>query len=1026
MQRHLPSLLILNLCIFSASSHLFGQAEQQNVVAYRILKRHCFECHGTTKNEGDLRLDQPIVDSSPHVLDLQNPKNSLLLERVSHAKGHSARMPPTGPGLDPSEIDALTNWIEQGAQWPDDESIQIHWSYLPPKRPKVPLNSSEHGRWETSPLDAFVSQQLSMQGLQPAPREAPNRLLRRLYLDLIGLPPPADVAQKFAENPSEDEYVRIVESLLANPAFGERWARVWLDAARYADSHGFQRDDLRDIWPYRDWVIQAFNDDIPFDQFTIEQLAGDLLPNATEDQKIATGFLRCSPTNVEAGSLPEETRIEQIFDRVNTIGTIWLGSTIECCQCHDHKYDPFTIQDYYQLFAYFNSMETEASLADPKVPSSIKFQGPYLELHDANLQRQREDLSRALQQARETLHSRTSKLSERMTDWYASFQARHTQTAELHLLEIRNFESQGTTDGHKILEDGSLLLTGGDPPDIDTYEIVAARAVRDIRAIRLDALKHPSLPGNGPGRGDPVRTNFVLNEFTADVVKIDQQTNPSKPSNTTVKKLKFTAASADFSQQKYPVQHAIDGEPNTGWAIAPQFDREHHAIFHLTSPLNLEETQALRIRLIQNYGSGRTLGRFRLTVLTGDSVSPPLPAAIHKLISKPIEKLAPEERVQILDIYQQSDPESVQLKKRIVTLENQLTKLKPIQTLVAAELPTRRPSHIFERGDYQQLGPEVSPSVPSLFRTEGTPSPEPSTKNRLQLARWLISPENPLASRAAVNRWWSEIFGNGIVTTPEDFGIKGNPPSHPELLDWLVLYFDEHNRSLKQLLKLIVLSETYRQASATSATELQIDPENRWLARGPRFRLDAETIRDSLLTISGQLALKQKGPPIYPLQPEGLWTKIGGQVYNYETSPAGEANRRSIYVIWKRASPYPSLMNFDASNRLVCSVRRSRTNTPLQALTLLNDPVYVQAAKKFAQRIQQETLGKSWSEQLEQAFWIALGRPPTLKEQQRLKTLFEAVIAEQPVTLSPQVREQIGWFEIATALLNLHETITKE
>ncbi len=1026
MLRNLPSLLLLSLCISSASSHLFGQADQQNVAAFRILKRNCFECHGTTKSEGDLRLDQPIVDSSPHVVDLQNPKNSLLLERVSHAKGHNARMPPTGPGLDPSEIDALTKWIERGAKWPDDESTQIHWSYLPPQRPKVPLNSNEHGRWGTSPLDAFVSHQLSMQGLQPAPREAPNRLLRRLYLDLIGLPPPADVAQRFAANPSDEEYARVVESLLANPAFGERWARVWLDAARYADSHGFQRDDLRDIWPYRDWVIQAFNDDIPFDQFTIEQLAGDLLPNATEDQKIATGFLRCSPTNVEAGSLPEETRIEQIFDRVNTIGTIWLGSTIECCQCHDHKYDPFTIQDYYQLFAYFNSMETEASLADPKVPSSIKFEGPYLELRDANLQRQREELSRALQQARETLQSRASKLSARMSDWYATFQARHTQAAELHLLEIRDFESQGTTDGHKILEDGSLLLTGGDPPDIDNYEIVATRAVRDIRAIRLDALKHPSLPGNGPGRGDPVRTNFVLNEFTAEVIEMDQQTGLAKPSNKSVKKLKLNAASADFSQQKYPVQHAIDGEPNTGWAIAPQFDREHHAIFHLTSPINLEETQALRIRLIQNYGSGRTLGRFRLTVLTGDSVSPPLPAAIHKLISKPIEKLAPEERVQILDIYQQSDPESVQLRKRIVTLENQLTKLKPIQTLVAAELPSPRPSHIFERGDYQQLGPEVSPGIPGLFGTEEPPSPEPSTKNRLQLAKWLVSPQNPLASRAAVNRWWSEIFGNGIVTTPEDFGIKGNPPSHFELLDWLVLYFDEHNRSLKQLLKLIVLSETYRQASATSATQLQIDPENRWLARGPRFRMDAETIRDSLLAISGQLALKQKGPPIYPMQPEGLWTKIGGQVYNYETSPAGEANRRSIYVIWKRASPYPSLMNFDASNRLVCSVKRSRTNTPLQALTLLNDPVYVEAAKIFAQRIPRETVGESWSEQLEQAFWLALGRPPTLKEQQRLKTLFDAVIAEQPDTLSPQVREQIGWFEIATALLNLHETITKE
>lgn len=1031
MQRLILKLILIAMVLNGLSRPAIAQSLDADLEAAQLIKKHCVECHGERKQEGNLRLDHQLSEAANYLIDIEHPETSELIVRVTHTAGHADRMPPTGPGLTPTEVSILKQWISRGARWPTDLNTLTHWSYILPQQIAVPSNNSETKvteptNWGTSPVDAFVLDGLNAQGMQPASREKPEKLLRRLYLDLIGLPPPPQVVMDFANDPSEEKYCSVVESLLSHPGFGERWGRVWLDAAHYADSHGFQRDDLRELWPYRDWVIQAFNNDMPFDQFTIEQLAGDLLPNASVQQKIATGFLRCAPTNVEAGSLPEETRIEQVFDRVNTIGTIWLGSTFECAQCHDHKYDPFTMKDYYQVFACFNNMEAEADLADPKVPSSIKFLGPYLELQDDALDKQRADLQLALTDVRDQLQARSKLIEQQMSEWYPKLENQASEASELHLLQVLRFDSLGTTDGHQILEDGSVLLTGGDPPDIDTYDIIATQPLNNVRAIRLDALKHPSLPGQGPGRGDPVKSNFVLNEFSAELVSIDDKDRAELNITQVITPLKFNSATADYSQPKFPINHAIDEKPQTGWAIGPQFDRDHHAVFVLESPIELTANQALRIRMVQQFGNGRSLGRFKLTALTGNPAQPQLPAKIRDLLSKAMTQLLPDERKLIIDFYQQTDQQSVTLKKRISNIETKLSNLSPLRTLVAKELATPRRSFQFIRGDYKQLGEEVAPAIPALFRSDANRDSQDLPINRLRFAQWLASAENPLASRVAVNRWWQELFGTGLVTTPEDFGLKGALPSHPELLDWLALYYDEHGRSLKQLLKLIVMSETYRQSSATTAEQRQNDPENRWLARGPRFRLDAEAIRDTVLSISGQLNNKQCGPPIYPQQPDGLWTKIGGQVYNYETSSEAEANRRSIYVVWKRASPYPSMVNFDASSRLVCTVQRSRTNTPLQALTLLNDPVYVNAAKQFARRIERETPGLPWPEQLQHAFVLALSRVPTLTEQERLKRLFDEVVADQTLrneTVSPT---QIAWFEVATVLLNLHETISKE
>jgi mono/diheme cytochrome c family protein len=1023
MKPRLLCYLQLLISSIALAQHARAEIADTAPAAYLILKRNCFECHGPLKQESDLRFDLPEAPAFRELLNPQNPETSLLIQRVSLPRDHSDRMPPNGPGLDRTEIDTLKSWVKEGGPWPTQEASQLHWAYLPPKIPNVPSSTNGPTVDAPSAIDVIVRKELAKLGLNPAPREKPERLIRRLYLDLIGLPPPPDVAQKFSKQPTDEEYARIVDTLLADPAFGERWAKPWLDAAHYADSHGFQRDDLRDIWPYRDWVIDAFNDDMPFDEFAIEQLAGDLLPNATEKQKIATGFLRCAPTNVEAGSLPEETRIEQIFDRVNTVGTLWLGTTLECCQCHDHKYDPFTMKDYYQIFACFNNTETEATLENDNIPSSIKFRGPYLEIDDADRTQKIASLMQQRDSLRQRLLDRRRNLLANPSDWYSELSKHASQVSEINTLNVLAFNSLGTTDNHTILDDGSVLLVGGDPPDVDTYDIMVGGATKPITALRLDALKHPSLPGEGPGRGDSVKTNFVLNEFTAEIVSIPAVPIPG--SAQPAKKVKFKDASADHSQNNYPVKAAIDGKPKTGWAIGQQFDRDHHAIFYLAEPLTLSTDQALRIRLTQNFGSGRTIGRVRISAIHGDGGATPLPTELRALLSKPLNSLPNKEQERLVDFYQQSDASSKQLQKQIANLDSQITQLKPIQTLVAKELAEPRPTHIFLRGDYRQQGERVKPGLPKLFR-ESNVDEDSQPFNRLQLARWLVSANNPLASRVAVNRYWAELFGNGLVNTPEDFGLKGSLPSHPELLDWLTLYFEEHNRSLKQLLKVIVLSDTYRQSSVTHDAQMLADPENRWLARGPRFRLDAEIVRDNILSISGLLSRKAKGPPIYPQQPDGLWTKIGGQVYNYETSPAAEANRRSIYIVWKRASPYPSLMNFDATSRLVCSVKRSRTNTPLQALTLLNDPVYVAAAKSLAQRIIFEREGDSWDDKLQFAFWLTLSRPPSSMEQSRLRAFFDLALAEFPDSIPQDEKESKAWFDVATVLLNLHETITKE
>jgi hypothetical protein len=988
---------------------------------YPIFRRSCIECHGPKKQEGELRLDQRASSLDSGIIEAGKPGESELLRRIMLPRGHDEVMPAIGDPLSKRQVSVLRRWIQQGATWPEKFDIDRHWAYVAPQRPNGPAIAD--GKWARSPIDHFVLRRLNDEGLSPSLPASPEKLVRRVFLDLTGLPPTPQEVNAFLAEPSEKRFEQLVDDLLNRPQFGERWARPWLDVARYADSHGFQRDNLRNVWAYRDWVIRAFNADMPFDQFTIEQIAGDLLPDATESQKIATGFHRCTPTNVEAGSLPEETRIEQVIDRVNTTGAVWLGTTLECCQCHDHKYDPFPQKDYYRLLAFYNNTEMEADRAS-KSPSSIAFKGPKMVLSNSERDAQRADLQKQVATVKGRQAKRRKELNAELKTWATNFANGLGDVPTSHVLDVASFESQGTTDTFERLDDGSILLVGNDPPATDNYTVRVRASISSVRAFKLEALRHDSLPGKGPGRGDPVRRNFVLDEFSVELISRSNSEGDVKQAAGT--KLKFSAAKASFSQKNWDAAGALSSKARTGWAISPKFDESHWATFILDQPLDVGDDQELVFRLKHEYGQARAIGCLRLSAVTGNLDAESIPDAIVKVVKSPADKWSKGDRKVLLDYRAKQDAQTTKLTAETVKLEKDLKKVTADTTLVMIELDKARPSAMFKRGDYRKPGEAVAAGTPGILHASPDGPP-----NRLTLARWLVDRKNPLVARVTVNRWWAELFGRGIVPTVEDFGIKGEAPSHPELLDWLAVEFMENGWSMKKLLKTIVLSATYQQSSRVTRKRLEQDDRNALLARGPRFRMSAEMIRDNALSISGLIDLKHFGPPIYPYQPDGIWSKVGGTAYKYEVSPGSEQYRRGIYVVLKRGSPYPSFVNFDATARLACTVKRSRTNTPLQALTLLNDPVYVEAAQSLAKRVTTEKASESLDEQLGFAFQICTGRQPTDTERNAIRSLYTETLAAAKIDSSEKKSDQQdaqtdAWYNVATVLLNLHETITKD
>jgi hypothetical protein len=1017
---------------------------------YPILQRACFECHGPGKQEGDLRLDEraaAFTSGSGSAIVPGKPEESEVLRRIGLPKGHDEIMPARGEPLAKRQVQIVRRWIAEGAVWPQNLQMGKHWAYVKPVRPQVP--KVKGNAWPQSPIDHFVLQRLEEEGLKPSSRADYATLIRRLSLDLIGLPPSPEQVEAFHQsairNP-QSAISTLVDDLLASPQFGERWARPWLDLARYADSHGFQRDDLRELWAYRDWVIRALNADLPFDRFTLEQVAGDLLPDADENTRIATGFHRCTTTNVEAGSEPEETRINQVIDRVNTTGAIWLGTTLECCQCHDHKYDPFTQKDYYGLLAFLNNTQIEADRSNPNVPGSIRFLGPTMPLNGMSESAAQVALAARIEELQKNLKQRRRELNRDLAEWEERLAKGLSHAAQTHVLEVAEFVSEEGAP-HKLLEDGSVLLVD-DAPATDTYVVTVHTKLTGISGIKLEALTDPSLPGKGPGRGDEKRPNFVLNTFRMMVASGESSAKPQAagapqkggqahfapkaPQNEPVP-VRLAARGASFSQKGFSPAGAVDEDPKSAWAINPKFGEPHWATFATPGPIGFDGGTTLTFTLVQQFGGGRTIGRLRLSAITGDASSEILPADIVKLLQTPAKDRSAAQKNRLLDYRLEQDADSQEMRDELAELQKE-KQPPPVTTLVMQELPEPRMSAIFQRGDYRSPGEAVQPAAPAVLHAlpEGPP-------NRIALARWLVHRDNPLSARVTVNRWWAELFGRGIVSTVEDFGIKGEPPTHPELLDWLAVEFMESGWSMKHVLRTIVLSATYQQASRVSPELLARDDQNLLLARGPRFRLDAEMIRDNALAAAGLLSLKQFGPPVRPYQPDGLWTKVGGAPLTYEVSPGEDRHRRGIYVVWKRASPYPSFVNFDATARLACTVKRSRSNTPLQALTLLNDPVYVEAAFALARRTLVERPEATLDEQLEHIFRLCLARTPSSTELAILHKLHDdqaralqdkpdavkQLLANQAVPEGCSPAEFAAWHAVATVLLNLDETITK-
>ena len=1002
-----------------------------------LFQTHCFACHGPDAREGGLRLTSRANlllrnDSGEPAIVPGKAVNSELFRRITSTDDD--RMPPDEPSLTNEQIVMLQTWINQGAVWPVDvEDAAKHWAYSPPVKPSVPVEptgSKTDVRYH--PIDYFVRRKLADHdsGLKSSPLEQPARLLRRLHLDLIGLPPSPEAVVAFEADPSFQHFEQIVDELLASPRYGEKWARQWLDLARYADSNGYQADQFRSVWAYRDWVINAFNTNMPFDQFTIEQLAGDLLPNATIEQQIATGLHRQTTCNVEAGVDPEENRTNQVADRVTTTGTIWLGTTLECARCHNHKYDPFTQQDFYQLFAFFNNTPLEVEQQGDGVQFEVA--GPMINLPlSPKDQQQQAKLRQHLQQLNQQIQQRKQQLSRYDPDWEMKTRTSAAQSPQWQTLTISSFRSDRQAR-YEQLDDGSLLLVG-QAADKDAYTVTIETQLTNITGIKLQTLTHDSLPGTGPGRTDNNRPNFVLYEVDTTIAPLN-----SSP-DTTPTIVSFREAVADYAQPKWDAAGLIDGLSNTGWAIGSQFGKPHEVTLLTATPIGFAEVSRLTIRLPQHFGMGRLIGRLKFSALTGDPASVAIPAPVMAALGISAENRSDEQSKLISDFRQQQDTELQDLLLKAGNTQQKLAAIKPQSTAVMSELDTVRESYIFKRGDFLTRGPQVKPWTPAVLHSFQPNQAESRRANRLDLAYWLVSRDNPLTARVTVNRWWAEFFGQGIVTTLEDFGTQGSLPTHPELLDWLAVEFMDTGWSMKHIHKLIVTSQTYQQSSRITPDQLEADPSNKLLARGPRFRLPAEVIRDNALAVSGLLSEKTGGPPVYPPQPANIWRHVGRNAPKYETDTDEDRFRRGIYVVWRRSAPYASFVNFDAPDRASCVVQRSRSNTPLQALTLMNDPAYVEMAVALASRIIRDNPEASLRTRLEYAVRLCVARTPATEELTALQDLwnqerdrFAATIQQAESLIPPDQRlttiplpDQAAWFSIASVLLNLDEMVTK-
>ena len=987
-----------------------------------ILADRCFACHGpdAAQRQAELRLDLADEATRPReagsaAIVPGSAADSEMVRRIQSTDPDEVMPPPeTKKRLTQQDKELLTSWIQQGARY------EKHWAYEPALRPTPPDVALV--AWQENPIDRFILTTMQSRGLQPSAEADRYTLARRLSLALTGLPPTIEAVDAFITDARPDAYDRLVDRLLSDSAYGEHMARNWLDVARYADSNGYGLDTARQIWAWRDWVIDAFNSNMPFNQFTLEQIAGDLLPGATDSQRIATGFHRNTMFIQEGGIDPEEFRTKAVKDRVSTTMTAFMGATMMCCECHDHKYDPLTQKEFYQLYAFFNNVpETGGGEGRGEKPE------PMFELTDSEYQQKKiNDLERRLAAAVHQRDDARRRIAALITQWESDLES-GPDPVVWHVLDPLEFTSHWGAELKKL--DDLSILSGELRPEKEQVTFVAETDLPRITAIKLELLPDPSLPAGGPGRFDSGQG--VLTRLTATAAP---KSNPEA-----TRALTFSAVTTDNAQLELDLERLIN-DSKIGWAVGGHPGRRQHAVLTVADQRNYEGGTRLQFDLHQEVGLGYLLGRFRISVTDAPgplmSDGPEVSAAVIPILAKPADQRSAAETQQLQDYFESEVLAHLSDTVSALTIARDDAKQDKPTTMVMGEREDPREAFVQPGGNFLNRGEAVEPAVPAVFhplKIDGDRQP-----NRLDLARWLIDPNNPLMARVTVNRLWQHVFGTGLVGTPEEFGTRGQLPTHPELLDWLATEFVRTGWNVKALLRLMVTSRTYRQAAEATPTALKRDAQNRFYARGPRFRLDGETIRDVALAVSGLLNPIIGGPSVFPYQVDNLWLERNLGVW--PTSTGDDLYRRSMYTYWRRALPHPFFASFDGPTREFCVVQRPRTNTPLQALATLNSKHFAEAARVFGQRIIEYNVSTD-EERVEFAFRSCVARPPQQRETDVLLQLLQdrkqyfrqhTEEAAQVIRIGAAPAATVGttvdlaaWSIVANALLNLDETLTR-
>lgn len=1040
--------LIWLLMLTTNSPFVFGIEDGGTINFNRdirpILSDKCFTCHGPDEQQrvNDLRLDRRDVAFAEHdgqrAIVPGDLAASMLVQRIT-STDPEMQMPPKDSGrqLTAAQIQLLTDWIQRGATWSE------HWSFVPPQRQTPPLTQLQN--WCRNPIDNFVLSRLEQSGLSPSAEATRHELIRRVSLDLTGLPPTPEELSAFLADQSHKAYETVVDRLLSSPQYGEHMAARWLDAARYADTSGYQNDGPRSMWRWRDWVINAYNTNQPFDQFTIEQLAGDLLEDPSLDQQIATGFNRNHRGNAEGGIIPEEYQVEYVVDRVDTTATVWLGLTMGCARCHDHKYDPIRQKEFYQVFAYFNNIpESGRAIKEGNSPPYVKAPLPeelkrlrQLDSEIANLSSTWKDLQMELIAAQQAWEASQSKEHLR-SDWSLTEGLVSHFTFDGNLTDLKRGADGNWKDvspkfasgplGKAVNLTGQSLVDAGDIANFGYFDKFTIAAWVNVAQPNGTLISRMTPVEEGAGyyvhlQNGRLQVNFIK-RWLDDAIRVEsQQALP-------LDQWCHVAVTYDGSRVADGIRVFIDGQPI---AMDVKLDRINQSFAALTEPLRIGGGQSYFCGEMDDLRIyDRDLDPTEVELLS-------VPQAVSAILEMPKETRTTAQTMKLTRYFIDHHAPAA-----IRSTDHQLTLLRRERrafyeslptVMVMQEMDTPRQTHVLIRGQYDLPGESVQRAVPAIFPA----LPKDAPNNRLGFARWLVSPDHPLTARVAVNRFWQQAFGQGLVATSEDFGAQGESPSHPELLDWLATEFIRLDWNIKAMQKLIVMSATYRQSSRLTPELQTADPDNRLLARGPRRRLPAETIRDQALFVSGLLSKKIGGPSVKPYQPDGLWQEIATDT-KYEQSHGDDLYRRSFYTYWKRTVAPPTMVTFDATSREACIVQRSRTNTPLQALALMNDPTFVEAARVFAQREIKKTAG-STEDRIESAFVAATARLPRAEEMAVLTHRYESSllafqndpasasqllhVGEFPLDEKVNVQELAALTTVTSLILNLDEVVNQ-